>query len=255
MRRTCRSRPPARLRTRSRWAPSGTTWSSASEKNAEYVAAFAKLYDDGITKDNATDAIAEYEKSLITPSRFDKFLLGDETAITDAEKKGYATFKEAGCTACHSGIVAGGTMFQKMGLVNDYFKDRGTPVTDADLGRFNVTKNAADKHLFKVPTLRNVELTSPYLHDGSRATLEETVQVMGKYQLGRDLTDGQVNSIVTFLKEPDRRASRAREAPDQGLGTGYGAKKIGLVTPKGSRPGCTGSSVCVWSLRLGIVGS
>ena len=91
-------------------------------------------------------------------------------------------------------------MFQKMGLVNDYFKDRGTPITEADLGRFNVTKSAADKHLFKVPTLRNVELTSPYLHDGSRATLEETVQVMGKYQLGRDLTEGQVNSIVTFLK-------------------------------------------------------
>jgi cytochrome c peroxidase len=91
-------------------------------------------------------------------------------------------------------------MFQKMGLVNDYFKDRGTPVTEADLGRFNVTKKEADKHFFKVPTLRNVELTSPYLHDGSRATLEETVQVMGKYQLGKDLSDAQINSIVTFLK-------------------------------------------------------
>jgi cytochrome c peroxidase len=181
----------------------GAKWDKVVErlqKNKDYAAAFAKLYEDGITKDNATDAIAEYEKSLITPSRFDKFLLGDETAITNAEKKGYATFKEAGCTTCHTGIIAGGTMFQKMGLVNDYFKDRGTPVTEADLGRFNVTKSEADKHFFKVPTLRNVELTSPYLHDGSRATLEETVRVMGKYQLGRDLTDAQVNSIVTFLK-------------------------------------------------------
>jgi cytochrome c peroxidase len=181
----------------------GAKWDNVVErlkKNADYTAAFAKLYDDGITKDNTTDAIAEYEKSLITPSRFDKFLSGDETAITNAEKKGYATFKEAGCTACHAGIAVGGTMFQKMGLVNDYFKDRGTPVTEADLGRFNVTKNAADKHFFKVPTLRNVELTSPYLHDGSRATLEETVKVMGKYQLGKDLTDAQTNSIVTFLK-------------------------------------------------------
>ncbi len=169
-------------------------------KNKEYVAAFAKLYPEGITKDSATDAIAEYEKSLITPSRFDKFLLGDETAITDAEKKGYATFKEVGCTSCHTGVIVGGTMFQKMGLVNDYFKDRGTPVTEADLGRFNVSKNPAEKHFFKVPTLRNIELTSPYLHDGSRATLEETVQIMGKYQLGRDLTDAQTNSIVTFLK-------------------------------------------------------
>lgn len=181
----------------------GAKWENVVErlkKNEEYMAAFAKLYEDGVTKDNATDAIAEYEKSLITPSRFDAFLKGDAAAITDAEKKGYATFKEVGCTACHTGIIAGGTMFQKMGLVNDYFKDRGTAITEADLGRFNVTKKPEDKHFFKVPTLRNVELTSPYLHDGSRATLEETVKVMGKYQLGRDLTGAQVNSIVTFLK-------------------------------------------------------
>lgn len=181
----------------------GAKWENVVErlkKNEEYTAAFAKLYEDGVTKDNATDAIAEYEKSLITPSRFDAFLKGDAAAITDAEKKGYATFKEVGCTACHTGIIAGGTMFQKMGLVKDYFKDRGTAITEADLGRFNVTKKPEDKHFFKVPTLRNVELTSPYLHDGSRATLEETVKVMGKYQLGRDLTDAQVNSIVTFLK-------------------------------------------------------
>lgn len=181
----------------------GAKWENVVErlkKNEEYAAAFAKLYEDGVTKDNATDAIAEYEKSLITPSRFDAFLKGDAAAITDAEKKGYATFKEVGCTACHTGIIAGGTMFQKMGLVKDYFKDRGTAITEADLGRFNVTKKPEDKHFFKVPTLRNVELTSPYLHDGSRATLEETVKVMGKYQLGRDLTDAQVNSIVTFLK-------------------------------------------------------
>lgn len=181
----------------------GAQWDNVVErlkKNKEYVTAFGKLYTDGITKDNTTDAIAEYEKSLITPSRFDKFLLGDTAAISDAEKKGYATFKEVGCTACHTGIIVGGTMFQKMGLVKDYFKDRGTPITDADLGRHNVTKSDADKHFFKVPTLRNVELTSPYLHDGSRATLEETVKIMGTYQLGRDLTEAQVNSIVTFLK-------------------------------------------------------
>ena len=181
----------------------GAKWDNVVErlkKNKEYVAAFGKLYADGITKDNTTDAIAEYEKSLITPSRFDKFLLGDAAAISDAEKKGYATFKEVGCTACHTGIIVGGTMFQKMGLVKDYFKDRGTAVTDADLGRYNVTKSDADKHFFKVPTLRNVELTSPYLHDGSRATLEETVKIMGTYQLGRDLTDAQVSSIVAFLK-------------------------------------------------------
>ena len=181
----------------------GATWENVVKrlkKNKEYAATFAKLYEDGVTQDNVTDAIAEYEKSLITPSRFDKFLLGDQSAISEAEKRGYETFKEAGCTACHTGIIAGGTMFQKMGLVKDYFADRGTPITEADLGRFNVTQQPADKHFFKVPTLRNIELTSPYLHDGSRETLEETVKIMGTYQLGKELSDAQVNSIVTFLK-------------------------------------------------------
>ena len=184
-------------------AEMGANWDEVVQRlseNKEYAAAFAKLYDDGVTQANTTDAIAEYEKSLITPSRFDKFLLGDQNAITDAEKKGYATFKEVGCTACHTGINVGGTMFQKMGLVKDYFAARGTPITDADMGRFNVSKNPAEKHFFKVPSLRNIELTSPYLHDGSQATLEGTVKIMGTYQLGRELTDAQVNSIVTFLK-------------------------------------------------------
>jgi cytochrome c peroxidase len=181
----------------------GANWDAVVgrlKKNKEYAAAFAKLYDDGVTQANTTDAIAEYEKSLITPSRFDKFLLGDQNAITDPEKKGYATFKEVGCTACHSGINVGGTMFQKMGLVKDYFAERGTPLTDADMGRFNVSKNPAEKHFFKVPSLRNIELTPPYLHDGSQASLEATVKLMGTYQLGRELTDAQVNGIVAFLK-------------------------------------------------------
>ena len=181
----------------------GATWEGVVKRlkgNDGYVAEFAALYEDGITKNNVTDAIAVYEEALITPSRFDKYLMGDQNAITQAEKRGYETFKEVGCTACHNGVLVGGGMFQKMGLVNDYFKDRGTEITEADLGRFNVSKNPAEKHFFKVPTLRNVELTSPYLHDGSRATLEETVRVMGKYQLGRDLTNAEVNSIVTFLK-------------------------------------------------------
>ena len=181
----------------------GSTWEGVVKRlqgNEEYVADFKELYEDGITKNNVTDAIAVYEEALITPSRFDKYLMGDRTAITEAEKKGYETFKEVGCTACHNGVLVGGGMFQKMGLVKDYFTDRGIEITEADLGRFNVTKNPADKHFFKVPTLRNVELTSPYLHDGTRATLEETVRIMGKYQLGRDLTEAQVNSIVTFLK-------------------------------------------------------
>jgi cytochrome c peroxidase len=181
----------------------GADWDEAVakiKKNGQYAAAFDKLYPDGVTKDNVTDAIAEYEKSLITPSRFDKYLRGDESAITEAEKKGYQTFKEVGCTTCHAGINVGGAMFQKLGLVKDYFADRGTPLTEADNGRFNVTKNPAEKHFFKVPTLRNVELTAPYLHDGSRETLEETVALMARYQLGRELTKEQIDDIVAFLK-------------------------------------------------------
>jgi cytochrome c peroxidase len=181
----------------------GANWNeviSKIKKNPEYSEAFDELYPDGVTKSNITDAIAEYEKALITPSRFDAYLRGDESAITEQEKKGYLTFKEVGCTACHTGINVGGSMFQKLGLVKDYFSDRGTPLTEADNGRFNVTKNPADKHFFKVPSLRNVELTAPYLHDGSRETLEETVALMGKYQLGRDLTNEQIDDIVAFLK-------------------------------------------------------
>lgn len=181
----------------------GESWDNVVKKiskDAAYAKSFAALYTDGVTQDNITDAIAEYEKSLITPSRFDNYLRGDQTALTQAEKNGYATFKEVGCPACHMGVLAGGGMYQKMGLVKDYFADRGGELTDADLGRYNVTKNPVDKHFFKVPTLRNVELTAPYLHDGSQDTLEKTVRVMGTYQLGRDLTDEQVANLVAFLK-------------------------------------------------------
>lgn len=181
----------------------GATWEGVVKRlkaNDEYATEFAALYEDGVTKTSVTDAIAVYEEALITPSRFDRYLRGDQSAITEAEKTGYETFKEVGCPTCHNGVLIGGGMFQKMGLVKDYFKDRGTEITEADLGRFNVSKNPAEKHFFKVPTLRNVELTPPYLHDGSRTTLEETVRLMGKYQLGRDLSDAQVNSIVAFLK-------------------------------------------------------
>lgn len=181
----------------------GSTWEGVVKRlkgNEEYVTEFAALYDDGISMNNVTDAIAVYEESLVTPSRFDKYLAGDATALTDQEKKGYETFKSVGCTACHNGVLVGGGMYQKMGLVNDYFKDRGTEITEADLGRFNVTKNPSEKHYFKVPTLRNVELTPPYFHDGTRDTLEEAVTMMGKYQLGRDLDKQQVDDIVAFLK-------------------------------------------------------
>ena len=184
-------------------AEMGATWEDVVARlgeDASYVESFAEIYEDGVTQANVTNAIAEYERSLVTPSPFDAFLRGDESAIGQEARRGYETFKTVGCTACHLGVNIGGGMYQKMGLVRDYFADRGGELTDADMGRFNVTQQEADRHFFKVPTLRNVEHTGPYLHDGSQATLEDVVRVMGRYQLGRDLDDAQVGQLVAFLR-------------------------------------------------------
>ena len=170
-------------------------------KNDEYYGdKFEQVYEDGVSFENMADAIAEYERYLVTPSRFDKYLEGDKTALTDSERKGYELFKSMGCTACHQGVGIGGGMFQKLGVVKDYFKARGGELSDADMGRYNVTKKEEDKHVFKVPTLRNVELTPPYFHDASQETLEQAVASMAEYQLGQELKDEQIKMIVAFLK-------------------------------------------------------
>jgi cytochrome c peroxidase len=173
---------------------------TALKANPEYVTLFAAAYPDGITPTNLTNAIAEYERSLITISPFDKFLGGDQSAISAQAKIGYDTFKSVGCTGCHTGQNIGGSMYQKMGLVQNYFTLRGTPLTDADNGRFNVTHAEADRHMFKVPTLRNIALTAPYFHDGSQPELHGTVKMMGHVQLGRELTEAQIADIVAFLE-------------------------------------------------------
>jgi cytochrome c peroxidase len=162
-------------------------------------AQFAAVYPDGITSKNAIDAIATFVRSLTTPSRFDRFLRGDAGAITAEELQGYNKFKSYGCVACHQGVNVGGNMFQKFGVMGDYFADRGN-VTAADFGRFNVTKRDRDKFVFKVPSLRNVELTAPYFHDGSAPTLETAVAIMFRYQLGRDAPPEDKALIVRFLK-------------------------------------------------------
>jgi cytochrome c peroxidase len=180
----------------------GTSWEEIVRKlsqDARYKSAFAAAYKDGITKANIQNAIATFERTLITPnSRFDKFLRGDANAISAAEKAGYAKFKQYGCVACHQGVNVGGNMFQKFGIMGDYFAKRGNP-TQADLGRYLVTKLESDKHVFKVPSLRNVALTAPYFHDGSARTLEEAVDVMFRYQLGRVASKEDKESIVRFL--------------------------------------------------------
>jgi len=180
----------------------GSTWEhvvAQVARNAQYEKAFSAAYKTGVTKANIQNAIATYERTLITAnSRFDQYLRGDLNAISEGEKAGYAKFKQYGCIACHQGINVGGNMFQKFGVMGDYFAQRGN-LTEADLGRFLVTGEDSDKHVFKVPSLRNVALTAPYFHDGSAATLDEAVDVMFKYQLGRPASKEDKAAIVLFL--------------------------------------------------------
>jgi cytochrome c peroxidase len=181
----------------------GSTWDEVLGKlraTPAYVTAFKNVYPDGIQPQNIRNAIAEFERSLITPkSRFDQFLRGADSALTDDEKEGYRKFKSYGCTSCHQGVNIGGNMFETLGTMADYFADRGN-ITNADNGRFNVTGREEDRYVFKVPSLRNIALTGPYFHDGSVATLEKAVAVMGRYQLGQRLSPQDVEQIVKFLK-------------------------------------------------------
>jgi len=147
---------------------------------------------DPITYDNMARAIGAFERRLLTPSRFDAFLEGQDTALSDAELEGLALFLDTGCTTCHMGAPVGGLLYQKLGLVKPY------PTEDP--GRAKVTGQAADQGFFKVPSLRNVATTAPYFHDGSIKTLPEVVRIMARHQLGRELDDAQVQSIVVFLQ-------------------------------------------------------
>ncbi len=161
-----------------------------------YVREFKQVFGkDKIDIDQVTAAIAEFEKTLVTPnSRFDQWLLGKKDALTAEEQKGYALFKDTGCVACHNGEAVGGNSFQKMGVVEAFKKD------DPATGRFAVTGKDADRFNYKVPTLRNVEYTYPYFHDGSANTLTEAVRVMGRIQLGKDFTADETKQVVAFLK-------------------------------------------------------
>jgi cytochrome c peroxidase len=165
----------------------------------EYAALFAAAYRDGVTKANIVNAIATYERTLVTPNaRFDRYLLGEASALSDQEKSGYAKFKQYGCVACHQGVNVGGNMFQKFGVMRDYFANRGK-ASESDMGRFLVTGEESDKYVFKVPSLRNVALTAPYFHDASAKTLDEAVDIMFRYQLGRVASSEDKTAIVKFL--------------------------------------------------------
>lgn len=170
------------------------------QRDPEMVSAFKEVFSDDISPQSIVDAIAEFERSLVTAnSPFDRWLRGDEKAIDPFELWGYQLFKNYGCISCHQGVNVGGNLYAYMGAMGDYFADRGEKITQADLGRFNVTKQVNDKHFFKVPSLRLAAINPPYFHDGSVQTLAEAVQVMGKYQLGREIPSDEIDAIVAFI--------------------------------------------------------
>lgn len=162
--------------------------------NRYYRDFFFKVYGDRkVTYERIIDAIVEFEKALVTPNApFDRFLRG-EIELTAQQAQGYRRFKEVGCVTCHNGINIGGNSFQKMGLMRPYRYDASYP------DRFALTKNQRHKNVFKVPTLRNVALTAPYLHDASAATLQEAITKMGHHNLGANLSEKDIADIVAFL--------------------------------------------------------
>lgn len=180
-----------------------TKWQDVIDKlgnDSKLNAEFKHSYPNGLTKESAKEVIAEFINTLTTPNtRYDRYLRGDLTSLTNEEKEGLVRFMSIGCTSCHQGTNLGGNLFAKLGVTHDYFAEKGGS-NQADLGRYNQTKREEDKHVFKVPSLRNVTLTAPYFHDGAVASIEDAVRLMAKYQLGIELKAEEIASIVRFLK-------------------------------------------------------
>ncbi len=169
--------------------------------DSRFRQAFLAAYPQGLSEAALKDALASFERSLTTPdSPFDRWLCGDVDALGAQAKRGYRLFKSYGCIACHQGVNLGGNLYQRMGVFGDYFKDRGGPLTPADLGRFNVTKDPADRFYFKVPSLRMVALEKHFFHDGSASSRDRAIQVMAHYQLGHEIPAGERRAIAAFLR-------------------------------------------------------
>jgi cytochrome c peroxidase len=176
-----------------------------------FRAAFPKAADP-ITYDLVAQAIGAFERKLVTPSRWDRFIAGDKNALTAPEIQGLKVFTDLGCMTCHTGEFLGGSSFQKVGVVNPWPNQK-------DQGRFEVTKDPVDKMMFKVPSLRNVAKTAPYFHDGSAPTLEGAVRTMANHQLGIELADDEIRSIVTWMQSltgdlPHEYISEPKLPPD-----------------------------------------
>ena len=167
----------------------------------EYQAAFKSVFPNDkepITFTNLTNAIGAFERQLAPKSKFDNYLDGDETVLNDQEKKGLTAFIDNGCITCHSGVVLGGQLMQKFGLYGDYAKL--THSKKIDMGVYDRTKKEGDQFMFKTPSLRNVEKTYPYFHDGSVASLKDAIKIMGKLQVNKDLSDADIADMEAFLK-------------------------------------------------------
>lgn len=186
-----------------------TSYEQVEQKLAQlgYQSWFEKAYPGeakSLSVENWGKAIGAYERTLLTPSAFDKFLKGNTKALSPQAKKGLDKFIDTGCAGCHSGVTVGGQSYQKFGITQDYWKLTGSTEKEIfkghDKGRFHDTKNEADAYMFKVPQLRNVAATPPYFHDGSVATLPQAVRIMAELQLGKTLSDEDVTLIVAFLE-------------------------------------------------------
>ncbi len=172
------------------------------EKDSALVEAFEHGFpDEGMTPATISRALADFMRSLVTlDAPLDRWLKGDEGALSEAQLRGYRLFKNYGCIACHQGQAVGGNMYATMGVMGDYFKDRQRPESIVDKGRFNVTGEQEDLHVFKVPSLRMVAWTPPYFHDASAKTLKAAIVTMGRYQLGREIPPSDVKDIERFLR-------------------------------------------------------
>ncbi|WP_444932034.1 cytochrome-c peroxidase [Microbulbifer sp. SSSA002] len=181
--------------------PSAEAVEEKISKIDEYQVSFKRVFgnENAISYDNIAQAIAAFERTLITNDRFDVFMEGDDHALTKEELKGLKTFINTGCTACHNGATLGGNMYQKLGLANQYPHQE-------DLGRYKVTGHESDKMVFKVPMLRDVSRSAPYFHDGSVETIEQAIYDMAWYQLGQKLSTQQVGEIATFLGALEHQA-------------------------------------------------
>ncbi|GAA3103502.1 cytochrome c peroxidase [Rhizobium viscosum] len=168
--------------------------------HTDYADAFRRAYQRSIRREDVLDALATYERSLVTPDApFDRYLRGDGKALMQNAKNGFRLFKTLGCASCHQGMNVGGNVFQKFGIFQDTVSDRKT-MDEGDLGRWTITHDEADIGVFRVPSLRNVALTAPYFHDGRVASLYDAVKLMGRMQLGQDVSDPDAADIVEFLK-------------------------------------------------------